>query len=122
MSADRTRVRSGVTVIEVLLGFVILSIAGVGLVTLLGQGSHSMENIARTERETRSAAALLDRYSLASRADLLAQLGARRISGFEVALTKEGRGLFVVTLGDTSSRAVLLRTAFYRPDSAHATP
>jgi Tfp pilus assembly protein PilV len=122
MSRAERRKRRGMSVIEVLIGFVILVVAGVGLVTLLGQGSHAMSSMARSERETREAAEILDRYAIASRAELVARIGLRRANGYDVDVSAAGPALFAVTVSDTGTRAVLLRTVFYLPDSANATP
>jgi Tfp pilus assembly protein PilV len=120
MSRTDRPLRHGFAVIEVLIGFVIVAIAGVGFVTLLGETSHTMSEVYRSERDTEAASALLDRLEIASPSELAAALGVRRTNGFDVVIIEPANGLFDIVVADTLTGGSILHTSLYAPDSTTA--
>lgn len=116
MTSDRSR-RGGAAIIEVMIGLVVLAVAGVGLITLLGQTSHTMQTVARAERETQEAAATLAKLALKSRVEFDAMVGERRSGAFDIATTTLGSGFYAVAVRDTATGGVLLRTTFRAADT-----
>ncbi|HEX3865449.1 MAG TPA: hypothetical protein VHV78_01810 [Gemmatimonadaceae bacterium] len=112
----------GSALIEVLVGLVVLAIGGTALITLLSQTVRSMESTLATEENTRAAALELNRVTVASRADLLSQLGRQSLHGWTVDIARAGPSLFDVAIASSDSAAPVLRTVLYRPplDSASA--
>jgi len=119
-----SRMRSGSALIEVLVAIVLLATAGTGLVTLLGQTSHSMRNVLEAERLTHTASEELGRLALLDRVALLALAGRSRSHGFTLDVDPLGQGLFAVRIAESDTTRVLLRTTVYRPlpDSSNAAP
>ena len=118
MRARRTR--RGSSFIEVLLALLLLAVGGTALVTLLGQTAHSMRSLHVTEAETRAAAAELIALSILSRSELVALVGRNRSHGWTLDVARISANLFDVSIAASDTGNVLLRTAFYRPDSSNA--
>ena len=122
MRASRTR--HGSALIEVLVAIVLLATAGTGLVTLLGQTSHTMRTTLESERATRRASEELSHLVLFDRAALLSLAGRSRSHGFTLDVDPLGQGMFSIGIAESDTTIVLLRTTLYRPlpDSINATP
>lgn len=120
MSLAERAPRVGLAVIEVLIAFVLVASAGVGLVTLLGETSHTMQQVRRAEADTEAAAALLEHLEIASQSEFAAMAGTRRVRGFDLRVTASPWGLFDVAVVDTATGGALLQSTFYRPDSSRA--
>jgi len=114
--------RSGSALIEVLIAIVLLATAGTGLVTLLGQTSHSMRNALQSDRLTRRASEELQRFVLLDRAALLSVVGRSRSHGLTLDVDALGQGLFTIRIAESDTSGVLLSTTVYRSlsDSANA--
>jgi hypothetical protein len=119
---DRTRRRrSGVVVIDVILGLTLLLIAGIAWITLMGQTFHSVQLVRDRERELRRAGGLLDAIAGSwGSTDFDARLGTIRIRGFELTTRALAPRLYQVTVADPTNRVPLLRTVFYASDTANA--
>lgn len=119
-----SRPRRGVALVEVLVAVVLLATAGTGLITLLGQTSHSMRTALESERVVRRASTELDRLAVLDRAALLARSGRSRSGGWTIEIHPLGDGLFNVAIMEGDTAHALLTTTLYRPpsDSLHATP
>jgi Tfp pilus assembly protein PilV len=115
-----SRRRSGATLVEVLISLVLLAIAGVGLITFLGQSAHTLRQLRDDERRTRVASAQLDRLVLWGRSAFLERIGRSRTDGWTIDVRQIGPDLFDVTVAASDTSAVLLRTTVYRPDSSVA--
>ena len=74
-----TRPRSGMVLLEVMLGTAILGMAGVGLITLLTQTVETVRHGRAGERRTMSASQLLDRATLWSTSELDTRIGRQRV-------------------------------------------
>lgn len=114
MRADRR----GSALVEVLVAIVLLATAGTGLITLLGQTSHTMRSVLESERLVRRASEELDRFVLLDRAALNARAGRSRDHGWTLDVVPLGGNLFDVRIAESDTTRVLLETTLYR----HATP
>ena len=120
MRAELRPSRSGAALIETLIAIVILAIAGVGLVTLLGQTVHTVHQFRERETEFAAAGRALDGMVSWSRTELDARVGEQSFHGWQLRITDAGTGLYDVVLADTLTGAQLLRTTLYRPSTVPA--
>lgn len=116
MRADHSA-RPGSTLVEVLVGLVILAVAGSGLIVLIGQTSHTMNRTFVAERRLRQASAELSRFAALDRAAMAARVGTSQSHGWSVSVMVASTSLFDVSVAPTDTSAVWLRTTFYRPDT-----
>jgi Tfp pilus assembly protein PilV len=120
------RSRAGSALLEVVIALVVLAVSGTAFITLLGQTTHSIERLRRSERETRGASAQLSRLATFDRGQLMARVGRTAANGWLISIDQLSAGLFDVSVAasDTSGTSgTLLRTTLYRPDSVNgATP
>lgn len=107
--------RSGMVLLEVMLGTVILGMAGVALVTLLTQTVETVRHGRQTERQTAKAAKVLNRLTLMSEAELSVRIGRQRYADWNVEIAVPAPELFTIDVHDTLSNAIVLGTAVYRP-------
>jgi type II secretory pathway pseudopilin PulG len=107
--------RSGMVMLEAILGVAILGMAGVGLVTLLTQTVHTVRQGRTTERRTVSAMQLLDRATLWSDGELASRLGRSRIGDWNLDVATPKSRLYSLVVLDTLTGATVLRTTVYRP-------
>jgi type II secretory pathway pseudopilin PulG len=107
--------RSGMVMLEVILGVAILGMAGVALVTLLTQTLHTVRQGRASERRTESAARLLSRATLWNDAELASRLGKSRIGDWSLEVARTQPGLYTLAVLDTLAGAPVLRTSVYRP-------
>ncbi len=114
------RKRRGAALIDVLVSLVLLAVGGTGLVTLLGQTAHTLRHLRDQERVIHAAAGELDRLVLWDRAAFVAHSGRTSLRGWTLVVQQTSRELFDVSIAETDTTAVLLRTLVYRPDSADA--
>ena len=108
------RARSGMLLLEVMLGTAILGMAGVALITLLQQTVETVRQGRATERRTVLATELLNRVSLLSGAALQERIGRSRIGAWTLQV-KGTPPLFVMVVRDTLTDAEVLHTTVYRP-------
>jgi hypothetical protein len=118
VSADRTR--RGSALLDVVIALAVLGLSGVALVTLLGQTAHSVRNVRNTERIVRRASDELDRFVVYDGAQLVAMLGRTSYRGWRIDVAQAAPDLFDVTIAEMDATIPLLRTSFYRPDTADA--
>jgi type II secretory pathway pseudopilin PulG len=107
--------RSGMVMLEVMLGVMILGMAGVALITLLTQTVHTVRQGRAVERRMASAAQLLDRATLWSDGELASRLGRSRIGELDVDVALPQPQLYSLTVLDTLTGARVLATTVYRP-------
>lgn len=110
-----TSTRTGMVMLEVMLGVAILGMAGVALVTLLTQTVHTVRRGRSVERQTASAARLLDRATLWSDTELASSLGRQRIGDLNLEVGTIQSHLYTLIVLDTLTDAPVLHTAVYRP-------
>jgi hypothetical protein len=114
------RHRRGSALLDVVIALVVLGLSGLALITLLGQGAHSVRSIRDTEREVRQASDELGRLIMYDRARLIGMVGRSWSSGWSIEIVRSSRDLFDVTIAETDTSAALLRTSVYRPDTLDA--
>jgi hypothetical protein len=114
--------RSGVALIDALVAVVVLATAGVGLVTLLAQTASTVRGVRERERLIYRASSELASVSVLSGGELSGRVGETAQGAFVLRVVKPSEGVFDVSIIEPRSDHVLLRTTFYRPDSAHVAP
>lgn len=119
MRGDRRR--PGSALLDVVIALVVLGLGGAAMITLLGQTSHSVRAVRKTEREVRRASDELGRFVLYDRARVMAMVGRSWVHGWSIEVAQATPDLFDVSIAESDTSAVLLRTSVYRPDTLHAT-
>lgn len=117
-SAARTR--AGVVLLEVIVALTILSVAGAALAVLASESAAAVRRAREASLETQRASAFLDAVALWPRADLDRHLGDRVEGPWRLRIDRPLPTLYTVTLADSGTRAVLLRTALFRPEAPDA--
>ena len=115
------RARRGSALLDVVIALVVLALGGTALIGVIGQTSHAIRSVRTTEREIRGAAGELDRLVIYDRSARLGMLGTRVRGPWTVTVVQATSDLFDVTVAG-ESRAPLLRTTMYRPDTTVGTP
>jgi len=114
----RARPRRGSAFIEVLIGLVLLAVSGTALITLMGQTARTLEQLRLTETQTRAAGLELGAFAILNRAELAQRVGATRVHGWSIRVSRTSDALFDVVIATSDTGMVLLRTTLYRPDTA----
>jgi type II secretory pathway pseudopilin PulG len=105
--------------VEVLIALVVLAFSGTAMITLLGQTAHTLRNQRDSERTIRLASAELERVVLWDRERLAAHVGHSIIRGWSVRVEELTPLLFDVSIAESDTGIVLLRTTAYRPEKSH---
>ncbi len=105
----------GVALLEVLLGFALLAIAGMAWMTLAGQTAQSLRNVRASERQIFAATSTMEWVAVRSATELDAMIGERREGDFDVTILRLLPGLYDVTVGDTLRGTALLHSSVYAP-------
>jgi type II secretory pathway pseudopilin PulG len=116
------RRRSGMILLEVMLGTVLFAMSSVALVTLLVQTVATVRHGRETERRTANATRLLNRVSLFSEFDLSLRLGVQRMNGLNMEIGAPAPTLFTIDVRDTVTGAVIVGTMVYRPTARPNAP
>jgi len=109
--------RKGAVLLEAIVALTVLATIGSAAAWLATDSMRSVNRTHQREHEVRMAARFLSAVSLWPREDLDRHLGRRRQGPWMMDVDRTDPIVYVVTLTDTASDAVLLRTAFFRPDS-----
>ena len=109
--------KSGMLLLEVLLGIAILGIAGVGLIMLLTQTVETVRHGRDTERRVMSASHLFNRATLYNTPELDARIGRQRIGEWNLEIVMAQMQLYSLAVLDTTTGVVVLHTTVYRPAS-----
>jgi Tfp pilus assembly protein PilV len=112
----------GVALLEVLLGFALLAIAGIAWVTLAGQTARSLRDVRTTERTTLAAASTMEWVAIRTAPELDGMIGERRAGDFNVTIVRLIPALYDVTISDTLTGAPLLHSSVYASYAASDTP
>jgi hypothetical protein len=107
--------------LDVVIALVVLGLGGVAMVTLLGQTAQSVRTVRNTERDVRRASDELGRLVVFDRARLLAMVGRSTSHGWSIEVLQPAPDLFDVSIAESDTSVVLLRTSVYRPDTLHGT-
>ena len=114
--------RPGAVLLEVMVALAILASAGVTVVSLAAESARAVTRARDAEGELRAANAFFNTVALWPRADLDRHLGDRRQGRWVMRVDRPYPTLYVVTLSDSSTRALILRTSLYRPAEPHVAP
>jgi type II secretory pathway pseudopilin PulG len=114
--------RRGAVLLEAMIALAILSSAGIAVVGLTAESARAVERVRAAEKEMRAANALFSAVALWTREDLDRHLGGRHQGHWIMRVDRPGPTLYVVTLNDSTNRALILRTSLYRPEAVHAAP
>jgi Tfp pilus assembly protein PilV len=115
------RMRRGVALLEVLLSFALLAIAGIAWITLAGQTARSLRGVRTTERTTLAAASTMEWVAIRTAPELDGMIGERRNGDFNVTIVRLIPALYDVTISDTLTDAPLLHSSIYAPYAASDT-
>ena len=115
------RRRRGSALLDVVIALVVLGSSGVAMITLLGQTAHSVRTVRNTERDVRDASDELGRFVVYDRSRLIAMVGRSRSRGWSVQVSQASPDVFDVSIAESDTSVVLLRTSVYRPDTLHGT-
>jgi Tfp pilus assembly protein PilV len=111
----------GAVLLEALVALTLVAIAGLGMVTLLGQTVEVNRQLHRTERETRRAGEALEGLLVLDRATLAARVGRSRVGCCLLTVEAVTPDLYRVVLSDTATGAAILATSTYLPELTRAT-
>ena len=109
-------VRRGAALLEAIVALAILSISAVPVVSLAAESARTVERARTSERELRAANAFFEAVALWSRADLDRHLGDRRQGRWVMHVDRTAPDLYEVTLSDSGTRVIVLRTSLYRAE------
>ncbi|MDB4913039.1 MAG: hypothetical protein JWM95_683 [Gemmatimonadetes bacterium] len=101
--------------LEVMLGTLLLGVAGIALVTLLAQTVETVRIGRAVERRTTLAVETLNRATLWNEAELESHIGRARMGVWDVEVTHPDAQLYTITVHDTITAAEILHTTVYRP-------
>ena len=113
LGAERTP--RGVALLEVLLGFALLAIAGIAWITLAGQTARSLRDVRTAERATLAAASTMEWVAIRTAPELDGMIGERQEGEFNVTIVRLIPALYDVTISDTLTGAALLHSSIYAP-------
>jgi hypothetical protein len=116
------RPRAGAVLLEAMIAITLIAIAGVGMVTHLGQTIETIRHVHERDRAARSASRELDRLSLLRNGQLAARIGRSRIACCDLVVEPITPVLYRVALADTTTGAFLLETAVYAADTTSNSP
>jgi hypothetical protein len=106
--------RAGAVLLEVMVALAILGVIASTAAWRTAEWMHTVHRAHTAEAQVRDAQRLLTAVSLWPREDLDRHLGARPQGAWMLSVDRASPELYRVTLRDTASRAVALRTTLYR--------
>jgi type II secretory pathway pseudopilin PulG len=118
----RAKSRRGAVLLEAMVALVILASAGIVVVSLAAESARAVERARNAEKELRAANAFFSAVALWPRSDLDLHLGDRHQGRWIMRVDRPRPNLYVATLSDSGTRAMVLRTSLFRPDTGHAAP
>jgi len=112
------RKRGGSAIIDALVALAILGASGLVLLGLLGQTAKTLRGARESERAVVGASEQLNWISVQSRMTLQAMLGRTAVHGWTFNVAAESATLFDISVAESDTTRVLLRTTLYRPDTS----
>jgi type II secretory pathway pseudopilin PulG len=109
--------RRGAALLEALVALAILATVGSAAAWTASESMRAVWRAHEREHDTRAAARLLTAASLWSREDLDRHLGSRRQGPWRMRIDRPRPTRYDVTLTDTATGMVVLRTSFWRPEA-----
>jgi Tfp pilus assembly protein PilV len=110
--------RRGVALLEVLLAFALLAIAGISWISLAGQTARSLRDVRTTERTTLAAASTMEWVAIRTALELDGMIGERQEGDFNVTIIRLIPALYDVTISDTLTDTPILHSSVYAPYAA----
>ena len=108
----RTDSRHGAILFEVMIGLLLLAIAGTGWLTMMRQTVHAVQDIRLRERDYAAASDDLEHVRLWTAPQFAAHEGTMRVGSFVMQIEELTPTLFSATMKDTLG-ATLLTTSVY---------
>lgn len=105
--------RDGFTLIDVILGVAILTLAASGLIALLRQTMHSADQMHRRDREVRAAGSALASVAVHETPWLKQHLGESRYRVWTLRVERVSPALYHVAIADTATGATWVETTLY---------
>jgi type II secretory pathway pseudopilin PulG len=118
MSRLRGSSRRGNALLEVVIGMVILSVAGSAMLLALGQTQRTVRSVREADRLSAGASAELERLVAFDRDALLQREGWSSRGAWSIGITRVSPALFDVVVAQSPGGHAILRTTLYRPDTA----
>jgi len=112
------RKRGGSAIIDALVALAILGASGLVLLGLLGQTAKTLRGARESERAVVGASEQLNWISVQSRMTLQAMLGRTTVHGWSFDVAAASATLFDISVAESDTTRVLLRTTLYRPDTS----
>ena len=110
--------RRGAVLLEALVALAVLGMVGGAAALSVSESMRAVAHVHDTEAHLRDTARFLTAVSLWPRADLDRHLGTSPQGPWRLHIDRPRTTLYDVTLADTATGRVLLRTALFRPDTA----
>ena len=108
--------RRGAVLLEALIALAVLATIGSAAAWSASEAMRAVGHVHEEEMRVRSAARLLTATSLWPRADLDRHLGSRGQGPWRMRIDRPRSSLYEVSLTDTLTGRVLLRTSLWRPE------
>lgn len=116
----KKRVRTGMTLLEVLIALAILATGAMALLALASQSWSAVRRAREADDALLEASAFLEAVALWPREDLDQRLGERVQTPWRLRIDRPLPVLYAVTLADSSGRDTLLVTSLFRPELTRA--
>ena len=109
--------RRGAVLLEALVALAVLGMVGGAAALSVSESMRAVAHVHDAEAHLRGPARFLTAVSLWPRADLDRHLGTSSQGAWRLRIDRPTTTLYEVTLTDSATGRVLLRTAVFRPDS-----
>ncbi|MGH7334194.1 MAG: hypothetical protein ACREKS_15920 [Candidatus Rokuibacteriota bacterium] len=116
MPETRLQGSRGAVLLEAVVALAVLATVGSAAAWTASESIRAVGRVHEQEGRVRAAARLLTAVSLWPRADLDRHLGATAQGPWRLWIDRTSPTLYVVSLADTGTRKVLLRTSLFRGD------
>ncbi|MHB1329012.1 MAG: hypothetical protein ACYC2K_12510 [Gemmatimonadales bacterium] len=111
--------RSGIALLEAIIGVTILSVAGLAVVAATANTIAAVRTALEVEEQSRAAGAFMHSVALWTRADLERRLGDRPQGSWRLHIDRLSEDRYFIRLSDsTERRNPLLETVLFRPARA----
>jgi type II secretory pathway pseudopilin PulG len=114
--------RPGAALLEVIVALAIFAVSGAALVAMSAESLRAVTRARDAGAEIRAADAFFNAVALWPREDLDRHLGDRHQGRWIMRVDRPGADVYEVSLRDSTTGGVLLRTSLYRPEAPRATP
>lgn len=112
----KARHPAGIALLEVLVALTLVSVAGGALLQHIGAVSRAQWFARAYEEQLEDADRLMRGLTLLTRAELVRQLGVRRVGPYDIAISPVADDLFRLTISERAGHGLLLITEVYAPE------